>query len=91
MLFRSTAVVGAYLGGYALCRVAITWMIGVRAMKQAGIWKRIPLIPLWDAMAFGIWLVSFGQRKIRWRGVDYILREGRLTPAVPGAAPKGSR
>jgi ceramide glucosyltransferase len=87
----TAAVVGAYLGGYALCRVAITWMIGVRAMKQAGIWKRIPLIPLWDAMAFGIWLVSFGQRKIRWRGVDYILREGRLTPAVPGAAPEGSR
>jgi ceramide glucosyltransferase len=81
----------AYLGGYALCRVAITWMIGVRAMKQKGIWKKMPLVPVWDAMAFCIWLVSFGQRTIRWRGVDYFLREGKFVPAASGAAPGVSR
>jgi hypothetical protein len=76
-----------YLGGYLLCRIVLAWIIGVLAMKQAGIWKRIPLIPIWDLFAFGIWLVSFTQRTIRWRGVDYFLRQGQLLPAAPGAVP----
>jgi ceramide glucosyltransferase len=67
-----------YLGGYAICRVVITWMIGVWGMKQEHLWKKMPLIPLWDAMAFIMWIASFGRRTIRWRGVDYFLREGRL-------------
>ena len=44
------------------------------------------LIPLWDAMAFVIWLVSFGRTTIRWRGVDYALREGKFVSAVPAVA-----
>jgi ceramide glucosyltransferase len=87
------AVALAYLGGYAVCRVAMTWLIGVGAMKQTGIWKRMLLIPLWDAMAFSIWLVSFTRRTIRWRGVDYILREGRLVSPTDAAlgVPIGAR
>jgi ceramide glucosyltransferase len=84
-----TAAVGlAYLGGYALFRILITWTIGVWGMKQRGLWKKMPLIPVWDAMAFGMWLASFGRRTIRWRGVDYFLREGRLVAATR-AAPAG--
>lgn len=89
---RPTAAVAlGYLGGYLLCRIVITWVIGIFAMKQVGIWKRIPLIPLWDLLAFGIWLASFTQRTIRWRGVDYFLREGQLSPAAPGAVSSPSR
>jgi hypothetical protein len=58
--------------------MAMTWMVGVWGMKQTRIWRKMPLIPLWDAMAFAIWLVSFGRRTIRWRGVDYHIREGKL-------------
>jgi len=72
------SVVAAYLGTYLALRIAMTWLIGVGAMKQAGLWKKMPLIPLWDAFAFFIWLVSFGRKTIRWRGIDYFLREGRL-------------
>ena len=79
---KPTALVaGVYLGIYAFFRVLITWMIGVWGMKQKGIWHKMPLIPLWDAMAFGMWIASFGRRTIRWRGVDYFLREGRLVTA----------
>lgn len=72
----------AYLGAYALFRIAITWMIGVWGMKQKGIWSKMALIPLWDAMAFGMWIASFGRRTIRWRGVNYFLRGGRLVPVA---------
>jgi len=71
-------VAAAYLGTYFALRIAMTWLIGVGAMKQKGLWKKMPLIPLWDAFAFFIWLISFGRKTIRWRGIDYFLREGRL-------------
>ena len=76
----------AYLGGYLAMRIIITWLVGMRTMKQPGIWKRFPLIPLWDALAFGFWLVSFTRRTIRWRGVNYRLQDGRLVAADSGAA-----
>ena len=65
---------GCVSGRLRVLRVAITWMIGIWGMKQKGLWKKMPLIPLWDAMAFAIWLASFGRRTIRWRGVDYYIR-----------------
>ena len=73
----------AYLGGYVSCRIAITWMIGVAGMRQKGLWTKMPLIPLWDAVAFMIWVASFGRRTIRWRGFDYYLRDGKLVAAKP--------
>jgi ceramide glucosyltransferase len=79
---KPTVVVAAiYLGAFIFFRVLITWMIGVWGMKQNGIWHKMPLIPLWDAMAFVMWIASFGRRTIRWRGVDYFLREGKLIAA----------
>lgn len=79
-----------YLGGYAAFRIAITWTIGVWGMKQKGLWKKMPLIPVWDAMAFVMWIASWGRRTIRWRGVDYFLREGRLVAATRAPAARGS-
>jgi ceramide glucosyltransferase len=79
------AVALGYLGSYALLRVAMTWLIGVWGMKQRGLWKKMPLIPLWDAMACVIWLISFGRKSIRWRGIEYFIREGILVPVAPKA------
>jgi ceramide glucosyltransferase len=78
----SAAVALGYLGTYCLLRVAMTWVIGVHGMKQPLFWKQMPLIPLWDAVAFVIWLASFLRRSIRWRGADYYIREGKLVPVV---------
>jgi len=88
---RPTAVVAlAYLGAYALFRIVITWMIGIWGMKQEGLWSKMILIPLWDAMAFLMWIASFGRRTIRWRGVNYFLRDGRLVPVARPRASEGS-
>ena len=77
-----------YLGGYMCVRVAMTWLIGVWGMKQKGIWKKMMLVPLWDAWALLIWLLSFGRRSIRWRDIDYRIREGMLVPATPPSVQK---
>ncbi|MGH9715992.1 MAG: glycosyltransferase [Candidatus Acidiferrales bacterium] len=76
----TVAVAAAYFGGYAAFRTAMTWTIGSWGMKQSGIWKKIALIPVWDALAVGLWLVSFGRSTIRWRNIEYHLRDGMMVP-----------
>ena len=43
----------------------------------------MPLLPIWDALAFFIWLISFGRKSIRWRDQEYFIRDGQLVPATP--------
>jgi ceramide glucosyltransferase len=76
----SAAVAIGYLGGYIALRMAMTWIIGIHGLHQRGLWKQMPLIPVWDGVAFAIWLTSFGRNSIRWRGADYHIRNGRLVP-----------
>jgi ceramide glucosyltransferase len=78
----SLAVAAGYLGTYLALRCAMTWTIGAWGLKQPGLWKKMPVIPAWDALAFFIWLASFARRSIRWRGSDYLLRDGRLVPVA---------
>jgi len=83
------AVMIGYLGSYVVLRVVLTWIIGVHGMKQKGIWQKMLLIPLWDLVAFLIWLASFGRNTIRWRGYDYYIRDGILVPVNPGSTLHG--
>jgi ceramide glucosyltransferase len=36
---------------------------------------------VWDGLACLIWLVSFTRKSIRWRGQNYLIRNGELVPA----------
>ena len=74
----TAAVAAGYLGTYMAVRVLMTWVIGIHGLRRPGLWGQMILIPVWDAVAFGIWLVSFLRTSIRWRGADYHIREGQL-------------
>ncbi|MGB8543027.1 MAG: glycosyltransferase [Candidatus Acidiferrales bacterium] len=78
----------AYLGIYLGLRIAIAWSIGIRGLNQTGLWKVIALIPLWDALAFCIWLASFLRKSIQWRDNEYYIRDGMLVAASSRAAEK---
>lgn len=78
----SAGVAIGYLGTYMGFRMAMTWIIGIHGLRQSRMWKEWPLIPLWDAVAFAIWLTSFARNSIRWRGSDYYIRDGRLVPVA---------
>jgi ceramide glucosyltransferase len=75
-------IAASYLGGYLLVRAFLTVMIGSWGLKQRGVWKKLAFIPLWDAMATLIWLASFTRKSIRWRGRDYLMRNGELVPLL---------
>jgi ceramide glucosyltransferase len=77
------AVAAAYFGVYVALRAAVTWMIGVHGLCQPHSLRQVPLIPLWDGVAFAIWLASFTQSSVRWRGADYYIRDGQLVPVAP--------
>jgi ceramide glucosyltransferase len=76
------AVAIGYLGVYMGMRMAMTWTIGIRGLGQSVLWKEMLLIPVWDGLAFALWLTSFGRNTIRWRGADYRIRDGRLIPVL---------
>jgi ceramide glucosyltransferase len=82
-IYPSAGIALGYLGTYFFLRVAMTWMVGVWGLKQNSVWKKLGLIPVWDALAFCIWLTSFGRNSIRWRDGEYYIRDGRLVPVVP--------
>ena len=85
----SASVALGFLGTYLALRFAMTWLIGVWGLHQPRLWRKMPLIAAWDAMAFCIWLASFGRKSIRWRGSDYRIRDGMLVP-VAGASSNGT-
>jgi len=82
----SPAIAAGYLGTYFAMRSAITAMIAVWGLKQRSYWLKMGLIPIWDAVAFLIWVASFARRSIRWRGSDYYIRGGTLVPVNSGFA-----
>ncbi len=78
----SARVALGYLGTYLVLRCAMTCLIGVWGLKQNAVWKKLALIPAWDAMAFLIWLTSFARNSIRWRDGEYYIRDGKLVPVT---------
>ncbi len=75
-------VAAAYFGTYLLLRTISTLLVARWGMKQKTVWSKLLLIPIWDMLAFAIWLTSFWQRTIRWRGEDYFLKNGTLVLAT---------
>lgn len=69
-----------FLGAYVVLRLAVAWTVGVWGLKDPLLRKRLWLVPAWDALAFLILAVSFSKRRIRWRGTEFYVRKGRLSP-----------
>ncbi|HET7214484.1 MAG TPA: bacteriohopanetetrol glucosamine biosynthesis glycosyltransferase HpnI [Terriglobia bacterium] len=70
-----------FLGAYLALRLAVAWTVGVWGLKDPLLKKRLWLVPAWDALAFFILAVSFSTRRIEWRGTEFYVRKGRLSPA----------
>jgi len=86
LMTSSGSLAAAYLGTYFALRCVITAMVATWGLKQRGYWRRMALIPVWDAAAFLIWAISFARRSIRWRGADYYIRGGTLVPVRAAGA-----
>jgi ceramide glucosyltransferase len=82
-LLHPTAITAlVYFGTYAVLRIALTASVGAWGLHQKSLWRHFYLIPIWDATATIIWLLSFTRRSITWRKVTYRIRNGMLVPVA---------
>lgn len=75
----------AYPAAYLFLRLLMAWIVGVRGLKDPILRRRLWLVPVRDALAFPVWLASFLSNRIRWRGGEFTIRDGRLVPISPSA------
>jgi ceramide glucosyltransferase len=75
--WTAAGLIGVYLG----LRFALTCLIGVWGLKRRDLWQKLFLIPVWDAVAFCMWVASFVRNTVQWRGGQYHIRDGMLVPA----------
>ncbi len=69
-----------FLGAYLALRLAVAWTVGVWGLKDPLLRRKLWLVPAWDALAFFILTASFFTRRIEWRGAEFYVRKGRLSP-----------
>jgi ceramide glucosyltransferase len=77
-------IAGAYLLAYVILRFAMAWTVGIWGVGDELLRRKIWLVPLRDAIHFVVWLASFGSNRVRWGGVEYVIRQGRMEPVAGG-------
>ena len=76
------ALLGAALLAAAVVgRVLQAWVVGRYVVQERQLWRTMLLYPLRDLAGFFFWAMSYGSRRIQWRGEEYVLEaEGRMVP-----------
>jgi ceramide glucosyltransferase len=70
----------AFLGAYAVLRLAAAWTVGVWGLRDPLLRRRLWLVPLRDATGFITWVASYFCNKIEWRGSEFHVVAGKLVP-----------
>jgi ceramide glucosyltransferase len=83
-LAPSAAIAAAYVAVYVLLRGTMAWVVGARGMRDRLVRRKFWALPLRDAFAFIVWLVSFFPQRIHWRDRQFLVRKKRLV-AVPSS------
>jgi ceramide glucosyltransferase len=68
----------AYLAAYLVLRLAMAWSVGVSAVGDDLLRRRLWLIPLRDAIYFAVWVASFASKRITWGGEEYTMEKGQM-------------
>jgi ceramide glucosyltransferase len=75
-----TALATFYIGGYLILRLSAAWMAGGWGLGDRAIAKKLWLVPLRDAIGAGVWVAGFFSDRIRWRGLEYRVKDRLLVP-----------
>jgi ceramide glucosyltransferase len=67
-----------YLLGYLALRLGMAWTVGVWGVGDEVLRRKLWLVPLRDAVHFVVWLAGFASNRVKWGGVEYEIREGRM-------------
>jgi ceramide glucosyltransferase len=78
VLSQRTAWVWALFGLTLLLRLAVALVVGKAVLRDAGLLRRLWLLPLRDFIAVVVWITSFAGHTVTWRGDRFTLKDGRL-------------
>jgi ceramide glucosyltransferase len=70
----STSAGAFSVATYLLLRLALAWTVGVWGMSDETVRKKWWLVPLRDALHFGVWVASFLSNRIVWGGTEFQLK-----------------
>lgn len=90
LIAPSTAIAWGYVAGYVFFRGLMAWTVGVHGVQDPLLRKKMWMVPLRDAFAFTVWVTSFFQRRIEWRGSHYTIHNKRLVPVISRTASIGN-
>jgi len=79
------ALAAAYAAAYVVLCGLMAWTVGVWGLRDPLLRERFWLVPVQDACAFFILIVSFFTRNVHWRGTQYTIRGKELIPVEPPA------
>ncbi len=68
----------AFAASAILLRFLVAWMVGVRVLCDRQLTRFLPMLPLRDLAALGVWLASFASNTVAWRGDRFSLKNGKL-------------
>jgi ceramide glucosyltransferase len=74
----TTWIAAAYLGTYAVLRLLMAWVAGVWGMKDETLARKLWLVPLRDAIHFGVWLAGFTSNRVKWGESEFAIENGRM-------------
>lgn len=73
----------ALLGFMVCVRLAIALTVGVGILGDYETSRNLWLLPLRDVLALAVWVWSFADNRIQWRGEQFALNEGKLIRIYP--------
>ena len=84
LFFAPTGLMAIGLAtAYLILRMTAAWTMGAWGLQDDVVKRRWWLVPVWDALAFVLWVHSLFWSRVRWRGVEYRIAGGRLIPVIP--------
>jgi ceramide glucosyltransferase len=66
------------VGMALLLRILVALMVGLGVLEDRQALLLLPLVPLRDAIAVGVWIASFLSDEVTWRGDRFQLDHGKL-------------
>jgi ceramide glucosyltransferase len=70
------------LGLSFFLRLSLAMLVGAQVLGDHQVLPNLWLLPLRDVLAMGIWVAGFAGDTIVWRGERFVLKDGKLHPAV---------
>jgi ceramide glucosyltransferase len=80
----------SYLAAYLILRIGVAWTAGVWGLRDHTVLGKLWLLPLRDAVTSVVWIVGLLSDRIRWRGSEFRVKDGLLTP-IGGETSKNYR